>query len=83
MPTTTAPNTFLHRLVGAAVLDTATYEEVETDKSPTIQADATVILSSVAAGIDARGLGVHTLSTVGFANGRNRSSSRNTTPPHD
>jgi hypothetical protein len=66
MPTTTASNTFLQRLVGSVVLDAATYENVEADKTATIQACATVIMSSVAAGIGARGLGAHTLSTVAF-----------------
>jgi hypothetical protein len=59
-------NTFLRRLVGAAVLDAAIYEEVEADKTATFQAVATVILSSAAAGIGIRGLGAHTLSTVAF-----------------
>lgn len=50
-------NTFLQRLIGAAALDTAIYEEVEADKGATTQACATVILSSLAAGIGALGFG--------------------------
>jgi hypothetical protein len=52
--------------MGAAILDAAIYEEVEADGSATIQACATVIMSSVAAGIGIRGLGPHTLATVAF-----------------
>lgn len=48
--------TFFHRLVGAAALDAATYEEVEADRSATPQALAIVVLSSLAAGIGAKGL---------------------------
>jgi hypothetical protein len=48
--------TFLHRLMGAAALDSATYEDVEGDKTATPQALAIVVLSSLAAGIGARGL---------------------------
>ena len=51
MPDTTKPNTFLQRLIGAAALDVAIYEEVESDSSATAQATAVVILASVAAGI--------------------------------
>lgn len=50
-------NTFLQRLIGAAALDTAIYEEVEADRSATVQAFIVVVLSSAAAGIGARGLG--------------------------
>jgi hypothetical protein len=50
-------NTFLQRLLGAAALDTAIYEEVEADTSATGQAMAVVLLSSLAMGIGARGLG--------------------------
>jgi hypothetical protein len=49
-------NTFTRRLVGAAMLDVATYEDVEADRAATPQALAVVVLSSVAAGIGARGL---------------------------
>jgi hypothetical protein len=47
-------DTFIRRLVGAAMLDVATYEEVEADRSATPQALAIVVLSSLAAGIGAR-----------------------------
>ena len=48
---------FLQRLIGAAALDVGVYEEIEADESATSQAFLTVVLSSVAAGIGARGLG--------------------------
>ena len=48
--------TFLRRLVGAAMFEVATYEEVEGDRSATAQALAVVVFSSLAAGIGARGL---------------------------
>lgn len=57
MATTIRANTFLQRLIGAAALDAAIYEEVEADQSATGQAMAVVVLSSVAMGIGARGLG--------------------------
>jgi hypothetical protein len=66
MATTTSPKRFLQRLIGAALLDTATYEDVEADKAATIQAFATVILSSAAAGVGVRGLGAQTLPTIAF-----------------
>lgn len=46
---------FIRRLVGAAMLDAATYEEVEADRAATPQALAVVVLSSLAAGIGAKG----------------------------
>jgi hypothetical protein len=46
---------FVRRLIGAAVFDPATYEEVEADRGATIQAVAVVVLASLAAGIGARG----------------------------
>jgi hypothetical protein len=58
MPTTTATNTFLQRLIGAAALDTAIYEEVEADLGATTQAFVVVLLFSLAAGLGARGFGV-------------------------
>ena len=57
MTTTTATNSFTQRLIGAAALDVAIYEEVEADPSATGQALAVVLLSSLAAGIGARGVG--------------------------
>jgi hypothetical protein len=50
-----AADAFIHRLVGAAMLDVTTYEEIEADRSATLQAFAIVLLSSLAAGIGARG----------------------------
>jgi hypothetical protein len=51
---------FLYRLIGAAMLNGAMYEAVEADRRVTKQAMATVLLSSVAAGIGATGLfGLH------------------------
>lgn len=49
-------STFIRRLVGAAMLDSATYEEVEADSRALPQAIAVIVLSSVAAGIGARGM---------------------------
>jgi hypothetical protein len=46
---------FIRRLTGAALLDVATYEDIETDRTVTWQALAIVILSSLAAGIGAKG----------------------------
>jgi hypothetical protein len=48
-------DTFLRRLIGAAMLNVATYEEVEADRAATPQALAIVVFSSVAAAIGARG----------------------------
>jgi hypothetical protein len=53
----TGPNTFLQRLLGAAALDAAIYEEVEADRSATGQACLVIILSSLAAGVGGRGFG--------------------------
>jgi hypothetical protein len=47
--------TFVRRLVGASMLDAATYEDVESDRGATLQALAVVVLASLAAGIGARG----------------------------
>jgi hypothetical protein len=47
--------TFLTRVAGAALLKPAIYEEVEADRSATLQAMAVVLLSSVAAGIGVLG----------------------------
>ena len=49
------PDTFVHRLVGAAMLDADTYEEVEADRSATAQALAVVVFSSLAASVGAKG----------------------------
>ena len=66
MATTTATNNFVMRLIGAAALDTAIYEEVEADRTATGQALVVVLLSSVASGIGARGLGGGSLQNIVF-----------------
>jgi hypothetical protein len=57
MATVIRANSFLQRLVGAAALDSAIYEEVEQDPGATAQAMGVVVLASIAMGIGARGLG--------------------------
>ena len=57
--------TFLRRLIGAAMLDAATYEEVEADPTATFQSLMVVVLASLAAGIGATGL-YDTPATVRF-----------------
>lgn len=66
MATITATNSYLQRLIGAAALDTAIYEEVEADTGATAQAFATVILSSLAAGIGALGFGGASIASIAF-----------------
>jgi hypothetical protein len=56
METVTRPNTFLQRLLGAAALDAAIYEEVEADPGATSQSMTVVVLSSLATGIGVTGL---------------------------
>jgi hypothetical protein len=57
MATTTVKRTpFFFRLLGAAALDAAVYEEVESDLKATKQAFVVVLLSSLAAGVGATGL---------------------------
>jgi hypothetical protein len=46
---------FLIRVTGAAMLNSAIYEEVEADRGATVQAIAVVALSSLAAGVGALG----------------------------
>jgi hypothetical protein len=57
---------FLRRLVGATALDVSIYEEVENDRGATAQAVAVVVLSSLAAGLGARGFGGGDAAAVGF-----------------
>src|SRR5262245_23666329 len=66
MATKTATNTFLQRLLGAAALDTAIYEEVEADPSSLGQAFTVVVLSSLAAGIGATGFGGQAVPSIAF-----------------
>ena len=63
---TTATNSFVQRLIGAMALDVAIYEEVEADPAATTQAFAVVVLSSLAAGFGARGLGGGSLENITF-----------------
>ena len=55
--TTVKQSSFVHRVVGAVLLDAATYEELEADPQATRQASVVVLLSSAAAGFGAWGLG--------------------------
>lgn len=64
MATIMRNNTFLQRLIGAAALDTAIYEEVEADQTATAQAVLVVLGSSVAAGIGMRPLAEQTVNSV-------------------
>ena len=57
--------TFAHRLIGAAVLDVDTYEEVEADRTATAQAFVVVLASSLATGIGATGFGGRPVGPVG------------------
>src|SRR5580765_4183194 len=66
MVKTNARNTFLQRLMGAAALDNAIYEEVEADRGATAQAMTVVVLSSLAGGFGARGLGATTPANIAF-----------------
>ena len=64
--TTKTGTPFIMRLIGAVALDPLTYEEVEADKSATGQAALVVVLSSLAAGVGARGLGGGSLQSAVF-----------------
>jgi hypothetical protein len=66
MATATTTTPFVMRLIGALALDPVTYEEVEADRSATGQALLVVVLSSVGAGIGARGLGSGTPQSMVF-----------------
>ncbi len=57
MATTTTRTPFVMRLIGALAIDPVTYEEVEADRTATGQALLVVVLSSIGAGIGARGFG--------------------------
>ena len=48
---------FINRIIRACKLDVSLYEEVEADKSATIQAAIVVVVSSLAAGVGAMSLG--------------------------
>ena len=49
-------STFINRIIRACKLDVNLYEEVEADKSATLQAAGVVVLSSLAAGVGALSL---------------------------
>jgi len=49
---------FVNRIIRACKLDISLYEEVEADKSATIQAALVVVLSSLAAGVGTLSIGV-------------------------
>ena len=66
MATKSATNGFFMRLIGAISLDAAIYEEVEADRAATGQALIIVVMSSLAAGVGARGLGGLSLSNSLF-----------------
>ncbi len=66
MPPAPGANTYLQRLVGAAALDRTIYEEVEADGRASVQAAATVLLSSVAAGVGSIGFGGNAAANVAF-----------------
>ena len=55
-----ASTTFAQRVLGAAVLDRRTYEDIEADRQSTGQAVVIVVLASVAGGIGLLGLGEQT-----------------------
>lgn len=55
---------FIRRIIGATILDVATYEEVEADTGATLQALLVVLLSALAAGIGARGFGYSQIPTL-------------------
>ena len=66
MRNNTAGGTFVGRLVGAAALRAATYEDVEADRGATAQAVVDVVLSGLAAGVGARGFGTARASDLVF-----------------
>ena len=55
---------FAGRIIGAAKLSIATFEEVEADTTATGQAMGVVLLASVAAGIGSAGLGAGGLGNI-------------------
>ncbi len=60
-------SSFVHRLVGPAMLDAATYEEVEADRTATPQALTVVVCSSLAAAIGSYGMHGGSASLAFFA----------------
>jgi hypothetical protein len=64
--TTNARTSFPMRLLGAVALDPLLYEEVEADRLATPQALLVVVLSSLSAGVGARGFGGDSLPGILF-----------------
>jgi hypothetical protein len=64
--TASTRTTFPIRLIGAMALDPVSYEEVEADRGATLQAMLVVVLSSLSAGLGARGFGSGSLQGVLF-----------------
>jgi hypothetical protein len=64
--TSSTRTTFPIRLIGAMALDPVIYEEVEADRGATLQAMLVVVLSSLSAGLGARGFGSGSLQGVLF-----------------
>lgn len=58
---------YVRRLVGALALDPMAYEDVEADRSATLAAALTVVLSSFAAAIGAQGFGWNLSNLLPFA----------------
>jgi len=58
--------TFLRRLLAALSLDPRLFEEVEADRTATVQAVAVVVLSAAAAGIGEAGLGDGATTVLGI-----------------
>ena len=56
--------TFPRRVVGAAILDVGTCEEVEADRRASAQAAAVVLLATIAGGIGLLGTGMPTLPSL-------------------
>lgn len=67
MPDITVRNSFLQRLMGAAALDPAIYEEVEADQTALPQAMAVVVIASLSAGVGAVGFGARLTAVPLFA----------------
>src|SRR5262245_34907841 len=65
--TTSVKSSFLRRLMGAAMLDVGTFEEIEADTGATGQALVVVVMSSVAAGVGALGLGSQNIAAFALA----------------
>jgi hypothetical protein len=67
--TAARPTSFPMRLIGAVSVAPLLYEEVEADRTATGQALLVVVLSSLGAGIGARGFGTGSLQSTLFVSG--------------